>query len=285
MGFNINTLRMLLRIRQSGVELGKVLTIGRQGLAVNSACLRTLLRGVVDDRDTVQAITDSRWAEPLLRALGATSIDSLDASSFENATIIHDLNTPVPVSLHRRFDTVIDGGSLEHVFDVRQAVMNVMQMTRRSGNLLCHNPADSFFGHGLYQFSPEFYFRVFCKENGFRLNEVFIHEGRETSTWRRVPDPATVRRRLWRRGATPTMALAWATCIEEATPFSTMVPQQSDYEVAWQGPGESAGGKKGLLSGIKGLLPPRVRRVIVSIIRSHDPAMVPVKYDPRSEHR
>ena len=60
----------------------------------------------------------------------------IDASPYEGATIVHDLNTPVDTSLHERFDVVIDGGDLEHVFNIPVALANLMSMLTVGGTML-----------------------------------------------------------------------------------------------------------------------------------------------------
>jgi len=52
------------------------------------------------------------------RELGASKVSAMDVSEYEGADILHDLNVPAPANLHERFDLLIDGGTLEHVFNV-----------------------------------------------------------------------------------------------------------------------------------------------------------------------
>lgn len=48
------------------------------------------------------------------------TIDSMDTSDYEGATIVHDLNVPVPDSLKGKFDVIFDSGTMEHIFNVPQ---------------------------------------------------------------------------------------------------------------------------------------------------------------------
>ena len=48
----------------------------------------------------------------------------MDASAFEGANFVHDLNNPIPEELHCKYDAVVDGGTLEHVFNVPVAFAN-----------------------------------------------------------------------------------------------------------------------------------------------------------------
>ena len=85
----------------------------------------------------------------------------MDASSFEGATVVHDLNLPITEALKGRFDVVCDAGTIEHVMNFPTAIRNCMEMVRVGGHLILGTPANNFFGHGFYQFSPELWFRLF----------------------------------------------------------------------------------------------------------------------------
>ena len=64
---------------------------------------------------------DQEYCESVLtHFFGATQVDSIDNSNYENATLIHDMNESLPSALQERYDTVIDVGTLEHVFDIGQ---------------------------------------------------------------------------------------------------------------------------------------------------------------------
>src|SRR5438477_418150 len=79
----------------------------------------------------------------------------------------HDMNEPIPDKFKETYTAVLDGGSLEHVFNFPVAIKNCMEMVKVGGHYLAITPANNFFGHGFYQFSPELYFTVLSKENGF----------------------------------------------------------------------------------------------------------------------
>jgi methyltransferase family protein len=64
----------------------------------------------------------------------------MDASGFEGSSIQHDLNQPIPPSLSARFTLVLDSGTLEHVFDVPQALRNCMEIVAPGGHLIAIAP-------------------------------------------------------------------------------------------------------------------------------------------------
>ena len=55
---------------------------------------------------------------------------------------------------------MIDSGSLEHVFNISQALRNCLEMVESGGHFISIGPANNAMGHGFYQFSPELYFRI-----------------------------------------------------------------------------------------------------------------------------
>jgi hypothetical protein len=86
------------------------------------------------ERDPAELRRESGgWGEAFFRLLGAQRVDSIDASSIEGASLIHDLNTPIDDSLKERFSLIYDGGTLEHLFNLPQALRNCMEMLRLGG--------------------------------------------------------------------------------------------------------------------------------------------------------
>ncbi len=62
------------------------------------------------------------YAEPLFEYLGANKAHALDYSDYEKPTVTHDMNEPLPEHLKSRYTVVLDGGSLEHVFNFPVAI-------------------------------------------------------------------------------------------------------------------------------------------------------------------
>jgi len=100
MGIGIHAARSLIVARRRGVSFNRTLTLGRQDLAVPYAVIAGLFRSLQYPSPTPPALApdDPRWrhADPFFELLGTAQVDTLDASSFEGANVIHDLNRPVP---------------------------------------------------------------------------------------------------------------------------------------------------------------------------------------------
>jgi hypothetical protein len=131
---------------------------------------------------------------------------------------------------------VHDGGTLEHIFNIPQALKNCMEMVRVGGHFTQVNGTNNFMGHGFWQPSPELIFRVFSPANGFRVKVVLLHEVVKSGRWVVVADPAAVQCRVWLENCVPTYVLTIAQRISEEPIFASY-PQQSDYEAVWEQPG------------------------------------------------
>lgn len=172
MGIDVHVFSFLMQFR--GTLRGDALCLGRQGFHIRpgtpqwARAQRELVAQVPGAE--LQAVAGSTgFAEDFLRFLGISTVVSLDYSAFEGANIVHDLNRPVPDELNEAFDFVLDGGTLEHVFNVPMAIANIKRILRPGGLFIGVNPANNQLGHGLYQFSPDLYWRSYSTEAGFAI--------------------------------------------------------------------------------------------------------------------
>ena len=245
MGLDINGVKLLLHAKQLEVNFDRVLTIGRQMLYLREKELRRMLiqAGLIaaDSKDTFAVDT---YAETFLKMLGAEITDSLDASAYEEASMIHDLNLPLPKEMRSKYSVVIDGGSLEHVFNFPIAIQNCMNLIETDGYYIGITPSNNFLGHGFYQFSPELYYRIFSPSNGFRMVKMYLYVDRKRASFYEVLDPLELKQRVIMANASPSYLFILAQKTEEKEVFK-VVPQQSDYEhIVWnEGTGGSSSGQ------------------------------------------
>jgi hypothetical protein len=169
----------------------------------------------------------------LYKLLGATEVESLDASNYEGATHVHDLNQPLPDHLKQQYDFVDDGGTLEHVFNFPQAIKNCMETVKVGGRLQVETPCNNCFGHGFYQFSPDLYYRVLSPDNGFEVERVVVFEQYDGSQWYEVPDPWKVKSRIELVSKSVPIMMIVRARRTAAVPIFEKTPQQSDYVAAW----------------------------------------------------
>jgi hypothetical protein len=233
MGLDINAVQFLIAARKSGVSLGEVVMLGRQDLNVFPAKMRKLLRRAgLSDELFLAGSSDTLFAEPVFKSLGAKQIHSLDFSSYEGASFVHDLNVPIGPALQERFDTVYDGGTLEHVFHFPTALKNTMEMVRTGGHLFIHTVANSYCGHGFYQFSPELFFRALSPENGYTITRMVAHRMGPYGGWFEVNDPEQIRSRVELISYSPVQLLIQARRVRVTSIFEK-TPQQSDFVPRW----------------------------------------------------
>jgi len=259
MGIDNNFLHFLAESTKSGVSLAQTATLGRQNFyRITEASLVAGLHragfSVAPAEARAMLHAHGVYADALLRFLGAEVLDTFDYSDYEGATCIADMNKPVDPVYHGRYTTVLDGGSLEHIFNFPQAITNCMQMVAEGGHFVAFCPANNFFGHGFYQFSAELFFRIFSPENGFDATRiVLVEDDQSRRGWFDVVDPASVRERVTLMSATPCHLFVRSQKVRQVEPFATP-PYQSDYVTIWRASAEP--------------LPPAGRRApVASLVR------------------
>ncbi len=114
--------------------------------------------------------------DTLFRLLGLPGCDTLDGSPAEGPTIVHDLNTPIDPRYHGRYGLVVDSGTLEHIFDVRTAMSNLVRLVQLGGLILHASPMSGWVNHGFFQISPCLFYD-FYQANGFSVREAYIVDG------------------------------------------------------------------------------------------------------------
>lgn len=236
MGLDTNGTKFLLYAKKHGLDFSKTAMIGRQFLYLSPEELASNLSlfGDTSGQETIDAIFNDYdgYSEGFLKYIGAKDIHSFDNAPYENATHIHDMNNPIPDEYKNQFSVVIDGGSLEHIFNFPTAIKNCIEMLKVGGYYLGITPANNFLGHGFYQFSPELYFRIFSEDNGFEIDNFLLFEDKKNAPWYSVKDPKTIGKRVTLTNSNPTYLLILAKKIRECEVFS-ITPQQSDYVHIW----------------------------------------------------
>lgn len=237
MGIGLDSAWFLLEARRKGCAFGKLVTIGRQQISAEATALQALCARM--NAEPPSGLERRAFAEPFFsETLGATAVTCLDASPYQGAGLVHDLNQPIPEALEERFNTLFDGGSLEHVFNVPVAVANYMRLVRPGGHLFVATTANNYFGHGFYQFSSEFFYRVFDAGNGFAVRRLVISEhdsgGARLGPCFEARDPAEVGRRTSLVNDKPLLIMMQAERVSRQ-PLFAAAPQQSNYSARWDG--------------------------------------------------
>lgn len=192
--------------------LGRVATIGRQGLLV----------------PRLVAEFGHHCEQFLIKRFHAQLVDSYDYSDYEGATNVVDLNKMLEPQ--KQYDTVIDCGCSEHVYNVSQALKNISLLCADGGQILHVLPANNFCGHGFWQFSPELFFSLYSAANGYTETEVFLADLRNHRVWYQVEQPSD-----GKRAEVTSKHPLYVMCrTVRSSNFSHEDVQQSDYLVAWE---------------------------------------------------
>jgi len=160
----------------------KLLTLGRQFIHIAP----DIISYFIDKYKIVNVppLNYGEGSEKLFQGLGFSDIDSIDNSNYENASIIHDMNKPVSDGLKNQYDYIYDGGTTEHIFNTPQVFDNIINMLKIGGIYCSVVPNNNFSGHGLYQFSPEFFLSVCSDVYGMKVLEMYIAQNEsDFSTW------------------------------------------------------------------------------------------------------
>ncbi len=242
MGLAFNEIKFLLWAKQGGVNFARTMMIGRQRLFLNAGWLQAAFSvfGINQSKGAVAAMlaAEGGYAEPFFRYLGAQETSSIDASSYEGASHVLDMNRPIPEDLKGTFSVVLDGGSLEHVFNFPVAIKNCMEMVQLQGHFIGIIPCNNYLGHGFYQFSPELFFRIFTEANGFSLEKIIVYETAPMARWYQVADPDALGERAEIRTRRRTLLIVQARR-NAIKPLLATMPQQSDYVAVWHHPASS----------------------------------------------
>jgi SAM-dependent methyltransferase len=131
---------------------GEVILLGRQTMMFTPDDAERMIRAAganpvalpvgedIIDRDT-DLSRGREWIrdDAFLRMLGAARVRAIDHTAYEGADIVHDLNQPVPLELEGSADFIIDGSTLDNVFNPAACLQNIARMLRPGGRLISVN--------------------------------------------------------------------------------------------------------------------------------------------------
>lgn len=166
--------RLIETVKENDLS-GNIVMLGRQrwvgkrrkrSAALFEKVLAEHLPGVTEENLTNP---NDEYSENFFKALGFSSVDSMDFSDFENASIIQDLSAELPKKLEHKFDVVYDGGTCEHIFDLPTAYRNIHKMLKPGGVMIGHSPCNNWVNHSFYQINPEIVYGFWEKTLGYEV--------------------------------------------------------------------------------------------------------------------
>lgn len=119
--------------------------------------------GLLDHPAYDKKVVDAGW---VLQKLGLQAT-YVDVHEVRGGEIRQDLNQKLNPLLFEQFDIVYDAGTLEHCFNIAQAIENVLAMAKVGGFIYHGNP-HNVGNHGFFNLTPTFY-HDFYTQNGHDL--------------------------------------------------------------------------------------------------------------------
>lgn len=238
MGVDIQFARSLIQDHKLFAGSTDSVMLGRQGWAVRkryNALLRRALKAADLPRNLDLMAGEDGFAEPFFDQIGLPGVKSMDMSAYEGCDFVHDLNEPPGEDLRGRFDVMIDGGTIEHVFNTPQALDGVFHMLREGGIFVSINGMTGWAGHGFYQFSPEIVWRYWGEARGCEVIRCLALPENPALETRDVTDTGKTGRRFRGRDMPGRWYLYYVIRkTAGANPAERITnTQQSDYAVKW----------------------------------------------------
>jgi hypothetical protein len=246
-GLSKCTLQLLLEEAKREPFTGSVAVLGKQDLSFTEATLRSCAAVAgVQLRDVPLTLSEKPgharegWLsdDSMLKALGFTDYSALDVSDYEATDIImHNLNSPtIAPELEGRFDVVIDGGTLEHVFHLPNAMSALGRMVNAQGRVIHVSPSSNHIDHGFYMFSPTFFWDYYSA-NRFELPTVRVvryqqrHLHKPWDVYEYTPgalDPVSF------GGLDDSLFMVWCVARKTADSTTGVIPEQRGYVRVWE---------------------------------------------------
>jgi hypothetical protein len=168
--------------------------------------------------------------------LGFDSVASTDFSDYENPSMTLDLNQPVPVELHEKFDVIFDGGTMEHCFNTFQVLKNIFSMLKKGGRIIHSSPSNNHVDHGFYMYSPTLFADYYSANNWKFLSlKIFSYTPRQNTEPCLVYDyePGSLDAFSYGGFNDGRMLGIWCVCEKTEHSSSENIPQQGFYTKRW----------------------------------------------------
>lgn len=182
MGLLPSSIKLLLQFNKKYHFEGPILSLGNQEIWASYADLKDYFtKGgsphnepkaisphtsytFLSDPNLAKLAKDFVHARVFFEMMGMNDYADMDKFDSDKPTYLHDMNLPVPNALHDSFSLILDGGTIEHIFDVRQVLANIVKMLK-PGGCVVHISSYSI-DHGFFGLSPCLFYD-FYSANGF----------------------------------------------------------------------------------------------------------------------
>ncbi len=215
--------------------------LGRQGFEIQGRFRRryeATLRAYGYDTPIDDFLQGDGYSETMMQRLGFGEIETMDFSAYEGANVIHDLNKLPAKKLQGKFDFIFDGGTIEHVFNVPNALESIFRMLKPGGRFVSANGFNGWHNHGMYQFTPELVWTFWRRACNCNVIDCRALPALPTTKYPALAfsDPAETGHRLKLRGKIgPGRTYLYYEVEKTSDSHLPDFALQSDYETKWQG--------------------------------------------------
>lgn len=168
-------------ITQSGLSVlakypsKRVLSLGYPDIIAPSEVIERLFNvkplTFVDNGAWHRVDYDLPETEEFFRLIGS-ELSCVDVHSSRGMETITDLNYPQDLG---KYDMVIDPGTIEHCFNIGQAMINAANAVCEGG-VIFHSPPISMLNHGFFNLCPTLFYD-FYTQNGWEIEMLFgVHK-------------------------------------------------------------------------------------------------------------
>lgn len=241
MGINSSAFKLILEECKKRPFKGRALLLGNQYYFQNMEDTKENLEEYKLNYDSslLSVSEDPKQREgkfvdfpSILKSLNIVEVDIMDFSDYEGANIIQDLNTLIKNhNIFEKYDLIIDGGTLEHVFHVPNAFENLFKLLKIGGRILHFAPSSNHVDHGFYMFSPTL-FHDYYTTNDYIINEIYLYSYRADNLygfWTLYEYFPGALHKLQLGGLDNKMYGVYCVCEKKAETTYNKIPQQTMY--------------------------------------------------------
>lgn len=161
MGLTLNCASVIAKIKNKNYN-GRVVCLGVPTSSVKKKHLVKYISTIYPEINlkVLSALNENDVisAKDFFYCLGYKEVVSIDINNYEGSEYILDLNKDeVPDDLIESADLIFDTGTLEHIFNLRNALKIIHNTLKVNGIVLHANPANQLLDHGFYQICPTYY--------------------------------------------------------------------------------------------------------------------------------
>ena len=159
---------------------GSLLQLEKQDICVSPSQFEDIQTGLDFSLNKFKAIRGRKEFandHEFFSMFGFNKIESMGYSEDEGASILHDLNLPVPESLKGQFDVIYDGSTITNLFNIPQALKNIHDMLKDDGIIIHTLPSNNHVDQGYYMLSPTLLHEYYLHNKLEILqNNVFVYQ-------------------------------------------------------------------------------------------------------------